>query len=96
MNQVVAELEQETSLELCGICSAHAIDLNAPSLKHLPCAEARRLWMQLPSKLDSEDGVKLWSIDTEDAVHDCSLCLGLECVCAIYIPAVCVESVWGW
>lgn len=98
MHQVVADLEQETSLTLCGICSAHAIDLNAPSLKHIPCAENKRLWMHLPSKLDDEDSVKLWSIDADDTVHDCSLCLGLACVCAIYICHVlqCLESVWGW
>ena len=98
MHQVVADLEQETSLTLCGICSAHAIDLNAPSLKHIPCAENKRLWMHLPSKLDDEDSVKLWSMDADDTVHDCSLCLGLACVCAIYICHVlqCLESVWGW
>lgn len=95
MNKLVAELESETSLMLCGIASVNAVDTDHPSLKHVSGNEIKKIWLQLPVSLTEEIDLKLWSIEEDGTAQTCSVLLvvatcdfcfnftGLSRVCAM-------------
>ena len=82
MNNLVAELQSDTDLKLCGIASVNTVDVGHPSFKHFSGNESRKVWLQLPVKLMDDLGVKLWNIEEDGTVQTCDVflcCISTQC-----------------